>query len=437
MPAQNNNNLSADLIILANNYVFNSEYDENVQKDEINQNEEQNEGDDNMNNKQNNENGNDNSNLNNSMDNEQNNGNLNISNNENNNNLFSNRIDEIENKIEDKDKNYNKNINNSNRNISGEINDFNSSSKEKNDLNGSSFNNQNKGNIVNFMTIDKEYSNVIDKNVNNDLNQSKLINKIGDNIINFNNTYDNNIFNDNNNNENLKSSIPNNENNQNYKSDILSDRMNNSIFDLINNNKNDKKSDFTVDLIMKNKVTTYSKNKFITENYIKETACNEFLTSNILVEKENENKDNYKINKNLKTIEILDSDRVNSGYRLKRKNKKKIKNELKDSQLSISYKIFLTIIYFLFGHCFIFTNNFLEIIKKDYYKLSFLFIIIPYFFIQILINILLFFPYILKNGFDSFISEFCYIIKFKYNNLDQFPFHLAYYSAKILFLGTF
>ena len=69
------------------------------------------------------------------------------------------------------------------------------------------------------MTIDKEYSNVIDKNVNNDLNQSKLINKIGDNIINFNNTYDNNIFNDNNNNENLKSSIPNNENNQNYKSD--------------------------------------------------------------------------------------------------------------------------------------------------------------------------------------------------------------------------
>ena len=79
----------------------------------------------------------------------------------------------------------------------------------------------------------------------------------------------------------------------------------------------------------------------------------------------------------------------------------------------------------------------MEIIKKDYYKLSFLIIIIPYFFLQILINILLFFPYKFKDGLDPFLSEFFYILKFKYNNLEQFPFHFAYYSAEILFLITF
>ena len=80
----------------------------------------------------------------------------------------------------------------------------------------------------------------------------------------------------------------------------------------------------------------------------------------------------------------------------------------------------------------------MEIIKKDYYKLPILFIIIPYFFIQILINILLFFPYLFK-GFDSFLSEFCYIIKFKYNNMEHFLSitNFSYYSAEILFLGTF
>jgi hypothetical protein len=199
IPAQNNINQSADLVLLAKNYVLDSESDENNQNEEINQNEEQNEADDNdndnLNNEQNNDNGNenDNSDLNNRMNNEQNNADLNISNNENNSlnnnndNLFSNKIDERENKIEDKDGNFNGDINNSNRNISGEINDINNSYNEKKDLDGTNSNNQNKDNIENNININKEDNNVIDQNVNNDLNHLKLTDKNEDNIINSNN----------------------------------------------------------------------------------------------------------------------------------------------------------------------------------------------------------------------------------------------------------
>jgi hypothetical protein len=203
-----------------------------------------------------------------------------------------------------------------------------------------------------------------------------------------------------------------------------------------NNNNNDKIVESETDQIVKEEVTTYKRNDFIPHNNIKVTDTNELMTSKDLLAEQG-NKDNYKNKKNLQKIITLDVEEDNSESRFNGKNENKNKNEKKNSQLSISYKVLLTIIYILFGHCFIFTNNFLEIIKKDYYKLPFLCIIIPYFFVQILINILLFFPYIFKDGFDLFLSEFCFIIKFKYNNLDQFPIHFAYYSAKILFLGTF
>jgi cation transport ATPase len=279
------------------------------------------------------------------------------------------------------------------------------------------------------MNIDKENNNAIDQN--NDLNQSKLRNKINDNILNLNITYNNNNnHNDNNNNENIK--------NSNNKSDIINDRVNNDAMDLNNNNNNnnDKIVESETDQIVKEEVTTYKRNDFIPHNNIKVTDTNELMTSKDLLAEQG-NKDNYKNKNNSKKNIALDVAENNSESRFN-KNENKNKNEKKNYQLSISYKVLLTIIYILFGHCFIFSNNFLEIIKKDYYKLPFLFIIIPYFFIQILINILLFFPYLFK-GFDSFLSEFCYIIKFKYNNMEHFLSitNFSYYSAEILFLGTF
>ena len=384
------------------NYVYASETEvvANEQNEEINQNEEQYEADNNINDEQNNENesGNGNDNLNNNENNNLNN---------NNDNLFNISNDENENKGEDKDKTYN-------INISNEINN-----NDKNDLNEKNISNENDHNNINIMNIDQEDKNAIEQN--NDLNQSNLSNKINDN----------NNYNDNNKNENIK--------NNNDKSDTINDRINNDTMNLNdnnNNNNNDKVIESETDQIVKEDVITYKRNAFITNNFIKETDQNEIMTSKDLFAEQG-NKDNYKNKKNLQKNITLDVEEDNSESRFNGKNENKNKNEKKNSQLSISYKVLLTIIYILFGHCFIFTNNFLEIIKKDYYKLPFLCIIIPYFFVQILINILLFFPYIFKDGFDLFLSEFCFIIKFKYNNIDQFPIHFAYYSAKILFLGTF
>ena len=427
--AQNNDNQSADLIIMAKNYVYNTEVDENEQIEENIQNEEENEVNDNINDSQNKENeqnegnGDDDSNLDNSKNNEQNNDDHNKSNDRNNNeninndNLFNILNNENENKEEKKDKNDN--INNSNRNILNEINN-----SEKKDLNIEKSNNQNEEDIVN---IYKEDTNADNQDVNNDLNQSKLRNNDNDNdndndkynTLNLNFAFDNNIKN-----TNIRYDTYDNNFNDIDKNEKKKNTISNHETDKNNENNNN------------NEITTYNKNNFITENDIKITDQKELLTSNEKFVNEKENKDNYKSKKNKKQNITLDIDEENSDNRFNEKNKDKNIYKIK-SQLSISYKILLTIIYFLFGHCFIFTNNFLEIIKKDYYKLSFLIILIPYFFLQILINILLFFPYKFKDGLDPFLSEFFYIIRFKYNNLEHFPFHFAYYSAEILFLGTF
>ena len=425
IPAQNYMNKSVDLL--------------------NNLNDDQNDDDNNiMNNVSNNENeNNDNSNLNNNMSNEQNNADFNIGNNENNNinnnndNLFNNKYDEIENKNEDEVKIYDDDFNNSNKNISNGINN-----NEKNDLIDSSYyNNKNKEKRVSIQNINKEKNNVVEQNVNNDLNQLNLSNKNYDNFINYNiiNNNNNNFnkryfesseqkddFENKYNNENLNNSILNHENNINNKLDIKNVRMNHDTH-LINNNNNNQIYVSEVEQI--NQIFIYKKNNIIDDDKKEKEII---ITSNKLIGKENEG--NNEINNN----DTLYIDEQNSDSRFNEKNKKKNKNEIKNSQLSISYKILLTIIYILFGHCFILTNIFLEIIKKDYYKLPFLFIIIPYFFIQILINILLFFPYLFK-GFDSFLSEFWYIIKFKYNNMEHFLSitNFSYYSAEILFLGTF
>ena len=400
IPAQNNDNQSADLILMQKNYVY-----DNEQEEEISENIEQNEADDSITDEQNNENerGNGNDNLNNSLNNEQND----LNNNKD--SLFNIRNHESENKVEDKEKSNN--INDSNRNFSNEINN-----DEKNNLNGIHFKNEDENDIVNFMTIDNEgnneinsnrnFSNEINNNEKNDLNGIHFKNEDENDIVNF-------------------MTIDNEGNNEISKDFDKNDK---------NNNNNGKIINSETDQIIQNNVITYKRNNRITDNDIIITDKNGLLTSKELFT-EKENKDNYKNKKNLQKNITLDIYDENSDNRVKEENENK--NEKKSSQLSISYKILLTIIYFLFGHCLIFTNNFLEIIKKDYYKLSFLLIVVPYFFIQILINILLFFPYIFKDGFYSFLSEFCYIIKFKYSNLDQFPFHFAFYSAQILFLGTF
>ena len=398
---------------------------------------EQNDDDDNrMNNDSNNENENVNSNLNNEQDNDD----LNIGNNEknnvnnNNDNLFNYRRDEIENISEDKDKIYNNNIKNSNINISDEINN-----NEKNNLINSSYYHKNKGNSVNIQNMNKENNNIIEQNANNDLNQPNLSNNnygifINNNIIkNNNNNFNNKRYfespgikhdiENKNNNEKIKNSITNHENNINNKSDIKIDRVNNDM-DLININNNESNPSKVGQI---NQVFIYNKN-----NIMDDDKKGNAITLDKLMEKENLGI--KKINNN----DTLDSNEENSESRFNEKNKKKNKNEIKVYQLSISYKILLTITYILFGHCFIFITIFMEIIKKDFYKLSFLFIIIPYFFIQIYINIILLFPYIFK-GFDFFLSEFYFITKFKYNNLKHFLSirYFSYYSVEILFFGTF
>ena len=409
------------------NLGFNSD-DEQIDDDNI------------MNSDENNENEIGNSISNNNMSNEQNNSDFNNGNNEsgnlnnNNDNLINNRNDDIENKSEDKGKSYN--INNSNRYISNEINN-----NEKKDLIDSSYNsNKIKGNNSNIQNINNESNNVIEQNINNDLNQSNLDNKNYGNFINY-NTFKNNNNNFNNNryfrssekkddfenkykNKNIKNSISNHENTHNDIFNIKNTKINQDNH-LINNDNNNKSNANEVGQV--NPIFIYNKN-----NIIDDDKKEKVITSNKLMQKEN--RSNNKININ----NTLNFDDDNSESRFKENNAKKDKKEIKNSQLSISYKVLLTIFYILFGHCFILTNRFLKIIKKDYYKLPFLFIIIPYFFIQIYINILLLFPYIFK-GFNSFLSEFFYIIKFKYNNLDHFHSitDFSYYSAEILFLGTF
>jgi len=404
------------------NLEFNSD-DEQIDDDNI------------MNSDENNENEIGNSISNNNMSNEQNNSDFNNGNNEsgnlnnNNDNLINNRNDDIENKSEDKGKSYN--INNSNRYISNEINN-----NEKKDLIDSSYSNKIKGNNANIHNINNESNNGIEQNINNDLNQSNLDNKNNGNFINY-NTIKNNNNNFNNNryfrssekkddfenkykNENIKNSISNYENTHNDKSDIKNNRMNNNTH-LISSDNNNKSNESKVEQV--NQIFIHKK-----KNIINDDKKENVTALNKLSEKENISNNN-----------TLDVDKENSDYRFNEKNKKKDKKEIQNFHLSISYKILLTIIYILFGHCFILTNSFLKkFIKKDYYKLPFLFIIIPYFFIQIYINILLLFPYIFK-GLDSFLSEFFYIIKFKYNNLEDFLSitDFSYYSAEILFLGTF
>ena len=112
------------------------------------------------------------------------------------------------------------------------------------------------------------------------------------------------------------------------------------------------------------------------------------------------------------------------------KNKKCIKCESDSHCCKILEKTIMFIFYLFCGHIYISEKLYFQAWKNYFVSASILLFEFPFFFLQVYINILMIFPYFIKEGFDFFIvfieeNEFKEIILF------------AYYSLLILFLGSF
>jgi len=113
----------------------------------------------------------------------------------------------------------------------------------------------------------------------------------------------------------------------------------------------------------------------------------------------------------------------------------------KTKNFNLFHSILITFIYIIFGHFFIPINIYLieSYIKESFLILaSIILIIIPFFFIQIIFNLILLIIYVKKIGYKLFLTEFYYNIKMKVSiyriNLITYK---AYHILAVLFLGTF
>ena len=124
-----------------------------------------------------------------------------------------------------------------------------------------------------------------------------------------------------------------------------------------------------------------------------------------------------------------------NNYKKNNENNENINNYFSFNSIE---KILVLFIYILFGHIFISLNIFLPKLNNKIF-LSFLILVIPYFFIQVFINISMLFIYLYKDSSKSFFYQFYNNIKINFN--EQYQFYditiFTYYILFILFFGTF
>ena len=96
-------------------------------------------------------------------------------------------------------------------------------------------------------------------------------------------------------------------------------------------------------------------------------------------------------------------------------------------------------IYILFGHLFILGNIYSQKGNKLIILITIFLFGIPYFFLQIIINIIMLFPYIIKESFNSFIYQFYYNVMFNRNKFHRFHkiTKTAINLGIILFIGIY
>ena len=80
--------------------------------------------------------------------------------------------------------------------------------------------------------------------------------------------------------------------------------------------------------------------------------------------------------------------------------------EKKHEKFNVFKKIWINLIYFLIGHILISINIYYQNYKNEFILFSLLLYQLPFFFYQMLIKILIFFIYIIKYSFKSFLLEF-------------------------------
>ena len=107
--------------------------------------------------------------------------------------------------------------------------------------------------------------------------------------------------------------------------------------------------------------------------------------------------------------------------------------------LNKSRKISMIFVYIFFGHFIISGNIFLQNWSNKIVLVTIFLIEIPFFFLQILINILMLIPYIMKEKFNSFIYQFYYNVRFKEDKLHRFhqTTKSIYYIILIMSMGSF
>ena len=138
-----------------------------------------------------------------------------------------------------------------------------------------------------------------------------------------------------------------------------------------------------------------------------------------------------------------DSRKDSSKEKFKKQGKIKEEKpyETKIINFNISHSILITFIYLIFGHFFIPINIYLietTLEKSTLILTSIILINIPFFFIQIIINLILMAYYIKMIGYELFLTEFYYIIKIekKIYQIGLITYN-AYHILVVLFLGTF
>ena len=310
---------------------------------------------------------------------------------------------------------------------------------------GNNENNNTEQNIENSIgknennNTEQNIENSIGKNENNNIKQSKInINEI--------------IKNQENNNSKISlfmkikkkfiSFIKRNKKKKKNKRISLSSNLENQKPKIINNNEI-KKDQFGTDRPDNNLNDSSQYNEEEETQSSNSNNDNKKPTYSNLRKQENRNNSNKNSNKN------YDKDKKDSSKEtLKKPNnieKEKNKEEkffvTKTKNFNISNSILITFIYLIFGHFFIPINIYLieSNLEKSYLILTSIILInIPFFFIQIIFNLVLMAFYIIMIGYKLFLTEFYFIIKIE-KNIYQIGLitYNAYHILAVLFLGTF
>ena len=384
-------------------------------------------------------------------------------------------VNNSENINEDYNNNNNNNDENHNNNIevNNNINNFNNI-QENNNIeikNENNIMNENSNIEMNIININNnEENNIIINNKNININENNNKEKIKENNNNEDNNNednkdikinneDNKNSDENNNNININDEKNNNteinndyNNNEDNKIEINNEN-NNIIIKIDNikekNNKQEKEEkDININNIKNNFRNNIDKNKEIIKNDNDNEINNKIEINIIKINKNNKFKNipehyNFKNSKNISInteeikVDINNNDiiKTNDKFILKKNNKnnnkenkdKDIENINEPKSLNKVQKLLLIIFYIFSGYYFIINNIFLKNIKNVFVLILYFLNEIPYFIIQIYINLIMLIIYTIKDGFNSFIHHFYYCIKTNNYNSYKILNKLLYY----------